>query len=102
MRRVARTFVLLLLAAVAGVSAIPQTDRPETSYDETDTPLNQIRPEAIAIRFSRPPILASVLPRKTREADRKVGTTVHGTLLTTAPARHDSHSLQHLFCTLLI
>lgn len=102
MRRGVRTFVLLLLTAIAGVSAIPQIDRPETSYDETDTPLNQVLPEAIAVRFARPANVVSVRSRTAREADRNIGVPVHGMLLTTAHARHHSHSLQDLFCTLLI
>jgi hypothetical protein len=95
-----RTFVLLLLTAIAGVSAIPQTDRPETCYDETDTPLNQVLPEAMAIRFARPANVVNVRPKTTREADRNVP--VHDMLLTAAHARRDSRSLQDLFCTLLI
>ncbi|MFZ1917563.1 MAG: hypothetical protein WAU58_08325 [Terriglobales bacterium] len=102
MSRGVLTFVLLLLTAVAGVSAVPQTDRPETSYDETDTPLNQVLPEAIAVRFARPANVVSVRPKTTREADRKIDVPFHGMFLTTAHARRDSHSLQQLFCTLLI
>lgn len=95
-----RTFILLLLTAVAGVCAIPQTDRPETSYDETDTPLNQVLPEAIAFRIVQPPKVAHVRPKSIRVADRQVTAALRFPRFMAAPVQRDSHSLQHLLCTL--
>ena len=46
MRREICSFVLLLLGAVICVSVIPQTDLPETSYNEVDTPVNQASPRS--------------------------------------------------------
>jgi hypothetical protein len=34
-------FIVFFLSTVAFVSAIPQDDLPETSYNESDTPVNQ-------------------------------------------------------------
>jgi hypothetical protein len=48
------TFILFLLASVALVSSIPQTDRPETPYNGVDIPVNQAPPAVSGARFVRP------------------------------------------------
>ena len=102
MRRIIWTFVMLLLSAVVGVSAVPQTDRPETSYDETDTPVNQARPDALCVRVVRPPSQVTIRPQERLQAELHVPEPIHGLLLTTVPARRDLHPLRDLLCTLLI
>src|SRR5258708_37858123 len=61
-RREFWTFVLLLISSVVCVSAIPQTDLPETSYNEIDTPVTQAPPADYGIRYARPPGAPIFLP----------------------------------------
>src|SRR5712692_7029510 len=63
--------VLLLLGTVTCVSAIPQTDLPETCYNEVNTPVNQAPPVVPGIRFVRPSMATVVLPRQVWEAWRR-------------------------------
>lgn len=102
MQRGIWTFVLLLLTAVISVSAIPQTDLPDTSYNEVDTPVNQAPPLVLGIRFTRPAKAVVVLPRTTREAAWDVNALSAEPTLHSMAARRDSHPLQNLLCTLLI
>lgn len=101
-RRGVWTFVFLLLGAVICVSAIPQTDLPETSYNEVDTPVNQAPPVVPGVRFVRPSVAPVVLTRQVCEALRGVGAQAHERKSACTPVRRDSHSLQDLFCTFLI
>jgi hypothetical protein len=96
------TFVLFLLASVALVSAIPQSDRPETLFNEVDVPVNQAPPAVSGGRFVRPAVAPVILPRHVCETghdsrcqslDRKSATPL---------VRRDPHSLQDLLCTFLI
>ena len=102
MRRGVWTFVLLLLGAVVCVSAIPQTDLPETSYNEVDTPVNQAPPVVPGVRFVRPAIAAVILPRQVCEAGRGITSPALERKAACAPVRRDPHSLQDLLCTFLI
>jgi hypothetical protein len=95
-------FVLLLLGSVICVSAIPQTDLPETSYNEVDTPINQAPPVVPGVRFVRPTIAPVILSRQVCGALRGIPVQAHERKSTSAPVRSDSHSLQDLLCTLLI
>jgi len=101
-RRVIWTFVLLLLAAVICVSAIPQTDLPETSYNEVDTPVNQAPPVVREVRFVRPAVVRVVLPRQVCEALRGVSAQAHERKSARTPVQRNPHSLQDLLCTFLI
>lgn len=102
MRRGIWTFILFLLTAVVCVSAIPQTDLPETSYDETDTPVNQSTPVVLGIHFLRSAPVSMVAPRTTLQAGRNLRVPANDPLSTSILVRRDSHSLQNLLCTLLI
>jgi len=94
--------VLLLLGAVICVSAVPQTDLPETSYNEVDTPVNQAPPVVPGVRFVRPTVAPVILPRQVCEALRGVSAQAHERKSADTPVRPDPHSLQDLLCTLLI
>ena len=94
--------VLFLLGAVICVSAIPQTDLPETSYNEVDTPINQAPPVVHGIKFVRPAVAQVILPRQVCEARRGVSAQAHERKSADTPVRHSPHSLQDLLCTLLI
>jgi hypothetical protein len=95
-------FVLLLMGAVICVSAIPQTDLPETSYNEVDTPVNQAPPVVSGVKFVRPAVAPVILPRQICEALRGVGAQAHERKSAVTPVRPDPHSLQDLLCTFLI
>jgi hypothetical protein len=101
-RRGIWTFVLVLAGAVVCVSAIPQTDLPETSYNEVDTPVNQAPPIVQGMRFVRPIVAPVILPRQVCEALRGVGGQAHAHRADCTPVQRDLHSLQDLLCTLLI
>jgi len=94
--------VLLLLGAVTCVSAIPQTDLPETCYNEVNTPVNQAPPVVPGIRFVRPSMATVVLPRQVWEARHGVGVQAPELKESYALLRRDPHSLQDLLCTFLI
>ena len=102
MGRALWTFVLLLLGAVTCVSAIPQTDLPETSYNEVDAPVNQAPPVVPSVRPVRPTMATVVLPRQVWEARRGVSAHAHARKASCTPPRRDPHSLQDLLCTFLI
>jgi hypothetical protein len=95
-------FVLLLLGAVICISAIPQTDLPETSYNEVDTPVNQAPPVVQGIKFVRPTGAPSILPRQVWEAFRGVSAQAHERKSTCTPVRRDPNSRQDVLCTFLI
>jgi|ERR1022692_146655 hypothetical protein len=101
MRQGAWYFVLLLLSAVFCVSAIPQTDLPETSYNEVDTPVNQAPPVVSGLRIVRPPVVTVTMPKQVYEALRGMAQN-HEEFMSRTPVRQSSISLQHLLCTLLI
>ncbi len=102
MRRGIWTLILFLLSAVVCVSAIPQTDLSETSYNEVDTPVNQASPAVSGVRFVRPPVATVVLPRQIWEARRGVSSQAFERKSADTPLRHNPHSLQDLLCTFLI
>ena len=93
--------ILLLLGAVVCASAIPQTDLPETSYNEVDTPINQAPPVVPGVKFVRPSISPVILPRQVCEALRSVGAQVHEVKTASTTVRH-TDSLQDILCTFLI
>ena len=102
MRRGLWAFVLLLMGAVVCISAIPQTDLPETSYNEVDTPVNQAPPVVQGIKFIRPVVAPSILPRHVFEARCGVDAQAHERKSARTSVRRDPHSRQALLCTLLI
>ena len=102
MQRRVWTFLLFLLTALVCVSAIPQTDLPETSYDEADAPLNQAPMVLLKIPLVRPAGVSIVLPKKTVQAEWTQRVPADASLSTPASVRVDSHSLQDLLCTFLI
>lgn len=102
MRPWAWLLVFMLVGAVVCVSAIPQTDIPETSYNEVDTPLNQAPPVVQGMKFVRPVLIPAVLPRETTGTGRTadIHDPVHN--MVCKPFRRNSRSFQNLLCTFLI
>lgn len=102
MRRGIWTFILFLLTAVVCVSAIPQTDLPETSYNESDTPVNQSTPVVLGVRFVRPAPLLIVLPKRALHEEWHFSVPADDESSPSILVRIDSHALRSLLCTLLI
>jgi len=100
LKRSVWTFLFFVLGAVACVSAIPQTDLPETAYNEVDQPVNQAPPVVPGIKFVRPAIAPAVRSRQLGALSRDVFP--QEPVTTPAGAGHHSHSLQDLLCTFLI
>jgi len=94
--------VLFLLGAAICAGAVTGIDRPETSFDESDLPVNLGLPAPPLIQAPRPiavpVVLLPTLPLYC--ADRFA----HVLRLEPAvlPRLHPPHSLQVLFCTFLI
>lgn len=102
MRQGIWTFILFLLTAVVCVSAVPQPDLPETSYNEADTPVNQSPPAVFGVRFTRPPLRLTVLPRKTFKAEWKFRLPIKEVVTGPSSIHFEAHSFQDLLCTFLI
>ena len=102
MRRGVWTLVLFVVGAVVCVSAIPQPDLPETSYNEVDTPVNQAPPVVPGVRYVRPAIASVILPRQVWEAGRGISSQALERKSADTLVRRNPHSLQYLLCTLLI
>ena len=101
MRRATWTFVLVLMTAVVCVSAVPQTDLPETPYNEVDTPVNQAPPVVPGIRLTRPDVAAIILTRQVTETWRGVNGNM-SERKSACPSIRYVHHPQDLLCTLLI
>ena len=95
-------FVLLLLGAVSCASAIPQTDLPETSYNEVDTPVNQAPPVVSGLRIVRPTVVPIIMSKQACETLRGISAQSQEDAGACTAVHITSHSLQHLLCTLLI
>ena len=101
-RRGLWTFVLLLLGVVVCVSAIPQTDLPETSYNEVDTPVNQAPPVVAGSRFVRPSVATVIMPRQVCDVRRGVKAQAREGKSAHEAVQRDQRSLQDFLCTFLI
>jgi hypothetical protein len=102
-KRCMRIFVLLSLGAVVGACLLPQPDLPETSYNETDMPVNQAAPVVLGVRFVPPVTIAVPLPSKVREIPSQGLVASPDELISNAvPYHHPPRFLTHFLCTLLI
>jgi hypothetical protein len=91
------------MASLALVSAMPQNDLPETTYNEVDTPINQAAPTLSGTRFVRPPAKAVILPKHISEVGRHVSPQATVERRSVDPLYpRDPHSLQDLLCVFLI
>jgi hypothetical protein len=101
LKRSLALLILFLLSTVTFVSAIPQDDLPETSYNESDTPVNQAPPIVPSVRVARPEDADIGLSKCVGDAILRL----ERQLLRKRPdqlIRRDSRSLQDVLCTLLI
>ena len=103
MKRSVYALFLFLTASVLLVSVVPLSDIPETTYNETETPVNQGPPvQPGTTTFVRPPITSVVLLKRVREAGRCVASQSlkrHGAY---PLYPRDPRSLQVLLCTYLL
>jgi hypothetical protein len=94
--------IFVLFGATVWVSAIPQVDLPETTFNEADAPVNLAPPVWPRIQVPAPALeLSSVLP-----AFRPVCVTCMASspapMKVPLSALGHRHSLNNLLCTLLI
>ena len=101
MKRCRRMLVLFLLAGVFGGSAIPPVDLPETTFDESDVPVNLAPPSQATVRFVRPVSDPLVMPGLQFYC---AGCDLGSRVLAGAamPRQRHPHFLQDLLCTFLI
>ena len=96
-----RILVLFLLAGVFRGSAVPALDLPETTFDESDAPVNLAPPSQADLRVVNPvsdPLVMPGLPFYC------AGCIVSGPVFAAPamPRERHPHSLQDLLCTFLI
>jgi hypothetical protein len=96
------TFVMLLLISVVCVSAIPQPDQPETSYNEVDTPVNQAPPVVPGVKFERPSVVPIQLPKAIGEPVHPGISPEQNWTSPDRPAHLETPSFHSLLCTFLI
>jgi hypothetical protein len=96
-----RMLVLFLVAGVFGGSAVPQVDLPETTFNESDAPVNLAPPSQAPLRFVRPVSDPLMMPGLRFYC---AGCVVSSRVLGAAamPRQRHPHSLQDLLCTFLI
>jgi hypothetical protein len=89
----------LLIAAVALLCVLPQVDRPQTPFDESDSPTVQATPVTFSLSFVRPVARPIVLPKSSDGKRDEIFSLVE----TASPVmpRHFG-PLRDLLCTLLI
>ena len=93
--------VVLLVAGVFGGSAIPPVDLPETTFNESDTPVTLAPPTQATVRFDRPVSDPLVTPGvRFYCAACGLGSRVLATAA--MPGQRHPHSLQDLLCTFLV
>ena len=90
--------VILGVLCVSLASIIPQLDDPETTFNETDAPINVTTPIVAQTNFDVPTAHPVVIPRK-QQAWWNPSTMMHVVAL--KPGMRASHSLLNLLCKLL-
>jgi hypothetical protein len=100
-KRRRRMLVLFVLAGVFGGSVVPPLDLPETSFNESDAPVNLATPSQATVTFVRP--LSEPLFMRTSWFYCAGCDTSSRTPEAAAGARQrHPHSFQDLLCTFLI
>ena len=79
-------------------SIVPRLDAPETSYNETDTPVNVTTPLAVRNDLGVPAV-QTVAVRGEQSARLELHATVNG--VPQKPGMRTSHSLLKVLCTFL-
>ena len=102
MKRRAYTLLFFVVTSVAMCLAIPQTDLPETNYNEVDAPVNQAPPAFRGISFVRPPVKAIILSKHIAEVARRISPPSIEREYDVRLFPRDPHSLQDLLCSFLI
>jgi|SRR6516225_8648183 hypothetical protein len=91
--------LFLLIVAVALLCVVPQVDRPQTAFDESDAPTVQATPVTLSLSFVRPVPRPIILPKSSDDKRDEIRSLVE----TASPvmSRHFG-PLRDLLCTLLI
>jgi hypothetical protein len=94
--------VLFVLGATVCVGAVAGVDRPETSFNEADLPVNLGLPAQLRVQDTRPVIVRVVLlaPLSLYCAENLICSLAPQPAF--IPSQRHSLSLQVLFCTFLI
>jgi hypothetical protein len=93
--------VFWLAGATICVSIVPRVDLPETTFNETDAPVNLASPVRPRVEVTRPAVAATVLRTLPfHRATRVVSSLLFDPAAT--PNRSHQHSSQDLLCTFLI
>jgi hypothetical protein len=103
-RRRTSTFFLFLMASIVLVSVTPRIDLPETSYNEADTPVNQMSRVVSHTAWVpvRLPITPVALARHASVGGKRIS---RKSLKQASPFSLffcDRHSLRDLLCTFLV
>jgi hypothetical protein len=100
-KRRRRMLVLFLLAGVFGGVAVPPADLPETTFNESDAPVNLAPPSQGTVRFVRPVSDPLVMPGLRFYC---AGCDLSSRVLGAAATRRQRqpHPLQDVLCTFLI
>jgi hypothetical protein len=98
-KRIGRISVFLLIAAVVFIFLLPLVDRPETPFNEIDTPVNQTTSIALGVKFAPPHESLIILPRSFSRPSEGIRTSIE--LISLAIHRHPGR-LRELLCTFLI
>ena len=100
-KRLRRMLVLFLLVGVFAGSAVPPVDLPETTFNESDAPVNLAPPSQATVRFVRPVSDALLMPGfRFVCAECDFSSRVLGAAA--MPRQRHPHFLQDLLCTFLI
>lgn len=98
-KRIGWTFVFPLITAVVFIFVVPLVDRPETPFNEIDTPVNQTTAIALEVRFAPPHESPIILPRLISRQSEGIRTSIG---LISLAIHRDPSRLRELLCTFLI
>ena len=98
-KRIGWIFLVVLVTTVVFIFVVPLVDRPETPFNEIDTPVNQTTSIALEVRFGPPHESLIILPRSFSRPSEGIRTSIE--LISLAIHRHPSR-LRELLCTFLI
>jgi hypothetical protein len=101
MKRVHLTLIVILLAATVGASAVPRADLPQTTFNESDAPVNLAPPCRPSFRLAPPDVdpITVLPPLPTGSLASPESNLVAPAA---APHRQFPRSLQALLCTFLV
>ena len=100
MKRTVFPILLCLLSSVLLISIIEPVDLPQTSYNEADTPTNQVLPTVSVATWVRSAVVAVPMLKKNSDFIKGVSRSVRYTAHLRLP--RNRHARQEILCSLLI